>query len=91
MRPIAFTAVTVTACVVSGLLIQTRTTSAPVQPLFADAERTSLVAFWNAPGRYTTEVPPPDPRGGPWVARLTPEGSTYRSQRVLRVRRRLIK
>ena len=77
MRPLPFAAVTVSACLLSGFLIQTRSVPAPVPPLFTDAERAALVAFWSAPNRYVVEPTPPDAKGGPWVARLTPDGSTW--------------
>src|SRR5688500_9018087 len=48
----------------------------PSAPLFTDAERAALVAFWNAPGRQ--DITAPDAaKTGPWQVRLTPEGSTW--------------
>lgn len=44
-------------------------------PLFSNDERTKLVAFWNAPGRYAHGMPV-DP-ANPWQVRLTPEGSAW--------------
>ena len=49
----------------------------PPPPLFSDAERAAAVAYWNAPGRYVIGPPPEASRLGPWVVRLTPEGSTW--------------
>lgn len=45
--------------------------------LFTDAERASLVAYWNAPGRYAIGARADAAKSGPWVARLTPEASTW--------------
>ncbi|MES2459631.1 MAG: hypothetical protein V4671_03550 [Armatimonadota bacterium] len=49
----------------------------PPPPLFTDAERASLVAFWNAPGRLEIAAPPDAASNGPWQVRLTPEGSAW--------------
>jgi hypothetical protein len=49
----------------------------PPPPLFTDAERTALVAFWNAPGRQEITALPDAAKTGPWQVRLTPEGSTW--------------
>lgn len=44
-------------------------------PLFTDAERARVVAYWNAAGRYEHGMPV-DP-ASPWQVRLTPEGSAW--------------
>src|ERR1051326_4797773 len=49
----------------------------PAPPLFSDNERAEIVAYWNAPGRYTISAPPEAATNGPYVVRLTPEGSTW--------------
>ncbi|MBC8101007.1 MAG: hypothetical protein H7Z41_00275 [Cytophagales bacterium] len=46
-------------------------------PLFSDRERSAVVAYWNAPGRYEAAAPPEAAAAGPWQVRLTPEGSTW--------------
>jgi len=46
-------------------------------PLFSDDERARLVAYWNAPGRYTISAPPEARESGPWQVRLTPDGSAW--------------
>lgn len=43
--------------------------------LFNDSERASIVSYWSAPGRYA-KSDFKNPRG-PWVVRLTPEGSQW--------------
>ncbi len=50
-------------------------TAAP--PLFTRDERAAIVAYWNAPGRYSIGAPAAGPSGGPWQVRLTPEGSRW--------------
>ena len=49
----------------------------PPPPLFSDDERAAIVTYWNAPGRYRIGAPPEASRLGPWVVRLTPDGSTW--------------
>src|SRR6478672_485349 len=49
----------------------------PPPPLFSDKERAEIVAYWNTPGRYTISAPPEAVTNGPYVVRLTPEGSTW--------------
>jgi hypothetical protein len=46
-------------------------------PLFTDAERAALVAFWHAPGRQEIAAPPDAAKTGPWQVRLTTEGSAW--------------
>src|SRR5262249_1548245 len=50
--------------------------SAPA-PLFSEAGRGALVAYWNAPGRYRSGLPPEAVQKGPWQVRLTPDGSRW--------------
>lgn len=46
-------------------------------PLFTDDERSTLLTFWNAPGRYSVALPPDAAQKGAWQVRLTPEGSAW--------------
>ena len=46
-------------------------------PLFTDKERGEIVAFWQAPGRYTIAAPPAALTDGPFQVRLTAEGSAW--------------
>src|SRR5689334_16752575 len=52
-------------------------TAAPSAPLFPDAERARLVAFWNEPGRYRVTAPPEAAKNGPWQVHLTVDGSKW--------------
>src|SRR5438067_3654928 len=45
--------------------------------LFSDEERARIAQYWNAPGRYRSTAPPEAAQNGPWVVRLTPEGSKW--------------
>src|SRR5207248_5389820 len=65
------------ARVVAVLLVAAWTLPARAAPMFSDAERTRLVAFWNAPGRYVIGAPADAARSGPWQVRLTPEASRW--------------
>lgn len=77
MRPLIPISIALSAVTVGGVLVH-RTQAAQAVPLFNDTERKALVEFWNAPGRYTVQVPPATPgKPGPWAVRLTPEGSTW--------------
>lgn len=77
MRPVIPISLVLTAATAGGVLVH-KTQAAQPQPLFNEAERKALVSYWNAPGRYTVEVAPVAPgKPGPWVPRLTPEGSTW--------------
>lgn len=77
MRPVIPLSLVLTAATVGGMMVH-KTQAAQPQPLFTEAERTSLVSYWNAPGRYTVEVAAPTAgKPGPWAVRLTPEGSTW--------------
>ena len=51
----------------------------PTRPagMFADNERSRLVAYWNSPERYKVSLPPDVRQKGPWQVRLTPEGSLW--------------
>lgn len=49
----------------------------PPQPLWTDAERADIVAFWNQPGRLSITAPDGADLSGPWVSRLTPDGSVW--------------
>ncbi len=49
----------------------------PPVPVFTDQERSDLVTYWNAPGRYTIGAPVASGLTGPWQVRLTPEGSLW--------------
>lgn len=53
-------------------------------PLFKEDERTRIVAYWNAPGRYEHGMPAD--AAAPWQVRLTPDGSAWflAYQRALR-------
>ncbi|MBV9470477.1 MAG: hypothetical protein JO316_02420 [Abitibacteriaceae bacterium] len=44
---------------------------------FTDAERTRIVTYWNAPGRYRVDARAEAAKSGPWVVRLTPEASQW--------------
>jgi hypothetical protein len=45
-------------------------------PLYSEAERARIVAYWNQPGRYSLGVRTGE-NDGPVVARLTPEASVW--------------
>lgn len=45
-------------------------------PIYSDAERARIVAYWNTPGRYVLGVRTGE-NDGPVVARLTPEASVW--------------
>ncbi len=45
--------------------------------LFTDKERASIVAYWQAPGRYTIAAPAAALTDGPFQVRLTAEGSAW--------------
>jgi hypothetical protein len=49
----------------------------PPAPLWTDAERADIVAFWNQPGRLSVTAPDGADLTGPWVSRLTADGSTW--------------
>ncbi len=49
----------------------------PAPPVYTDAERARIVAFWNAPGRMTTGLPPDAAKTGLWQVRLTPPASLW--------------
>ncbi|MFZ4506897.1 MAG: hypothetical protein ACOYON_04280 [Fimbriimonas sp.] len=49
----------------------------PAKAEFTDDERASIVAFWNAPGRYQVRLPIAAASRGAWQVRLTPEGSRW--------------
>jgi hypothetical protein len=77
MRPVIPLSLVLTAATAGGVLIH-KTQAAQQQPLFTEAERKTLVSYWNAPSRYTVEVAPAAPgKPGPWAVRLTPEGSAW--------------
>lgn len=77
MRSLVPITLVLSVAAISGALVH-RTQAAQTLPLFTETERRALVEFWNAQGRYTIEVPPQMPgKPGPWVTRLTPEGSTW--------------
>jgi hypothetical protein len=77
MRPVIPLSLMLTAAMAGGALIH-KTQAAQPQPLFTEAERKALVAYWNAPNRYSIEVSPAAPgKPGPWTVRLTPEGSSW--------------
>jgi hypothetical protein len=46
-------------------------------PLFTDAERADISAFWKAPGRLSITAVPDVDVNGPWVSRLTTDGSVW--------------
>lgn len=77
MRPVIPLSLVLTAATAGGVFVH-KTQAAQQQPLFTEVERKALVAYWNAPGRYSVEVAPVVPgKPGPWAVRLTPEGSTW--------------
>ena len=45
--------------------------------VFTDAERESVVAFWNEPNRYRVSAPPTAAEQGPYQVRLTVESSQW--------------
>ena len=51
--------------------------SAFAEGLFSPEERTRLVTFWNAPGRWRVGPLPDVASHGPWQVRLTPDGSIW--------------
>lgn len=44
---------------------------------YSSLEREFVRAFWNAPGRYKTALPPSAEKSGAYDVRLTPEGSLF--------------
>ncbi len=44
---------------------------------FSDADRDAIKQFWSKPGRYLVEASKSSFSKGPWVVRLTPQGSTW--------------
>lgn len=44
---------------------------------FTVDERTAIVQYWNAPGRYTLGLPASALTRGPWQVRLTPDASRW--------------
>lgn len=51
--------------------------SVSAQALYTPEERANLVAFWNAPGRYSVRIPQEAKKNGVWQVRLTPEASVW--------------
>jgi hypothetical protein len=49
----------------------------PVVPMFTDAERGQISAYWTAPGRIAVQPPPDIAKSGLWQVRLTPDGSVW--------------
>lgn len=47
------------------------------RPLFTEAERKAVVAYWAQPGRYRVSLPEEAQRAGKWQVRLTVEGSLW--------------
>lgn len=45
--------------------------------LFTEKERAAIVAYWGAPGRYSSGITPEIIGKGPWVVRQTAEGSEW--------------
>lgn len=45
--------------------------------LFSEDERSSLVRFWNEPGRYVVSSPPEASAQGPWTVRLSVAASQW--------------
>lgn len=48
-----------------------------VDPLFSKDERAAVVKFWNEPHRYEVKAPEYVKTQGPWVVRLSTEGSVW--------------
>lgn len=46
-------------------------------PMFTDAERATIAAFWNQPGRYRMSAGDGTVSSGPWDVRLTPGASRW--------------
>lgn len=46
-------------------------------PLFSDAARARLIAYWNAPGRYEIGPRPDAQKSGAYAVRLTPDASRW--------------
>ena len=59
------------------LLLLVSAASIRAEGLFPQDERTHLVTFWNAPGRWRVGPLPDVASRGPWQVRLTPDGSTW--------------
>ena len=59
------------------LLLLVSAASIRADGLFTADERTRLMTFWNAPGRWHVGPLPDSNTRGPWQVRLTPEGSTW--------------
>lgn len=50
---------------------------AAAEPMFRPDERDRVLEYWRAPGRLTIADPDRAATVGPWVGRLTPEGSQW--------------
>lgn len=50
---------------------------AVAEPMFRPDERDRVLEYWRAPGRLTIADPEKAATDGPWVGRLTPEGSQW--------------
>lgn len=77
--------VLVSASTTTGILLVSRGQAQERPKLFSDQERTAIVGYWSAPGRYTLGVTPEILSKGPWVVRQSAEGSEW----LLRYQRRL--
>jgi hypothetical protein len=46
-------------------------------PIYTNSEKSKIHNFWNERGRFEVEAPPERANRGPWVVRLSPEGSMW--------------
>ncbi|MBM3495101.1 MAG: hypothetical protein FJX72_12400, partial [Armatimonadetes bacterium] len=60
-----------------AVLVNVAVSSEATAPMFTPDERSAIVAYWSAPGRYAIGAPPEAATKGPWVVRLTPDASRW--------------
>lgn len=76
-------ALTLSASAFAGVVLVARVPAQERAPLFTDEQRAALVSYWNAPGRYVSDLP--ETTAGQWGVRLTADGSEW----LLRYQRKL--
>ena len=78
-------ALTLSASAFAGVVFVARVPAQERPTLFTDEQRAALLTYWNAPGRYASDLPDDAASTGPWVVRLTSDGSEW----LLRYQRKL--
>ena len=76
---------TLSASALAGVVLVPRAPAQERPPLFSDPERAALLIYWNAPGRYLSDLPEDSVAKGPWAVRATADGSEW----LLRYQRKL--